>query len=68
MSTPNPFAKYTDPVASADQDNPFAKYVQPVASLVPPKRTLLDAALRRPPEKTSSVEAAGLFYYFLQIY
>ena len=53
MSTTNPFAKYTDPAASADQDNPFAKYVQPVAAPVQPKRTLLDAA------KDTAIEVGG---------
>lgn len=43
MSTTNPFAKYTDPAASSDQDNPFAKYVQPVAAPVQPKRSLWTA-------------------------
>ena len=43
MSTANPFAKYIDPAASADQDNPFAKYVQPVATPVQPKRSLWTA-------------------------
>ena len=43
MSTTNPFAKYTDPAASSDQDNPFAKYVQPVAAPAPPKRSLWTA-------------------------
>lgn len=43
MSTTNPFAKYTDPAASSDQDNPFAKYVQPVAAPAQPKRSLWTA-------------------------
>ena len=53
MSTTNPFAKYTDPAASSDQDNPFAKYVQPVAAPVQPKRTLLDAV------KDTAIEVGG---------